>query len=90
MIRESNSSMLQVKNVVEYGPSYGINLIFGGEIKMNIKVPLFVTIDCIVTIGTDYSYDKHTQDGVEMPPFPDWEKVGSSQFQFNFGLKYYI
>jgi len=90
MVRESDSDVIQVKNEVEYGSSLGINLIFGGEIRTSNKVPLYVTLDGIIILGTDYSYDKHTEDGIQIDPFPDWEKVGSSQAQVNIGLKYYI
>lgn len=92
MIRESTSSVVQVKNEVNYGSSFCVNLIFGGEIKMKVNAPLYITIDGIIMLGSEYSLDKVTEDGFELQvhPYDDWEKVGSSQILFNMGLKYYL
>jgi hypothetical protein len=79
-----------LENEVQYEGAPGVHGVAGMQSAIFKTFPLWYFVELRVDAGMKYQWNKHTENGAEMPPFPDWEELNGDQMMFNFGLTYYF
>jgi len=90
LTRDVNSSIGNVKNVVTYSPATGFQGIFGVKSRPGGMRRFFFFGEVKYYAGLKYKWDEHTENGIAVEPFPDWQKFNGDQVIFLFGIAYYL